>query len=144
MIFNSFGIKLSKNWVFCLVAILISFQEVNIAAAQDVDSTETKSKKNHGFNFKDPEDGAVLKVKKVSHIEPVEQEKANKRLNFLTIIQAIFVPLTLMTGIYGMNFVNMPELNWHFGYFFLLGVLVLIASVFIRYFYKNGWFDKNI
>lgn len=75
------------------------------------------------------------------HYNLLLQDRANKRLNFLTIIQAIFVPLTLVTGIYGMNFVNMPELNWHYGYFFLLGVLVLIASVFMRYFYKNGWFD---
>ncbi len=75
------------------------------------------------------------------HYNLLLQEKSNKRLNFLTIIQAIFVPLTLVSGIYGMNFVNMPELNWHYGYFFLLGVLVLISSVFMRYFYKNGWFD---
>lgn len=75
------------------------------------------------------------------HFNLLIQDKSNKRLNFLTIIQAIFVPLTLVTGIYGMNFQNMPELGWKYGYFFLLGALVLIASIFLRYFYKHRWFE---
>jgi magnesium transporter len=75
------------------------------------------------------------------HFELLLQEKSNKRLNFLTIIQAIFVPLTLLAGIYGMNFKNMPELEFKYGYFFSLGVMVLIAVIFIRTFYKRGWFD---
>jgi Mg2+ and Co2+ transporter CorA len=69
------------------------------------------------------------------------QEKSNRRINFLTIIQAIFVPLTLLTGIYGMNFSNMPELNFQYGYFFVLGLMVVITLVFLRYFSKHGWFD---
>jgi len=69
------------------------------------------------------------------------QEKSNKRINFLTIIQAIFVPLTLLAGIYGMNFKNMPELEWQYGYFASLGLMGIISLVFLRYFYKHGWFD---
>ncbi len=76
------------------------------------------------------------------HFHLLLQEKANKRLNFLTIIQAIFVPLTLVVGIYGMNFVYMPELNYKYGYFVSLGVMALIASIFLFYFYRKGWFDK--
>jgi magnesium transporter len=69
------------------------------------------------------------------------QEKSNKRINFLTVIQSIFVPLTLIAGIYGMNFINMPELEYKYGYFIIIGVLVLVASGFLWYFYKHGWFD---
>ncbi len=69
------------------------------------------------------------------------QEKSNRRINFLTIIQAIFVPLTLLAGIYGMNFANMPELNTKYGYFVVLISMSIIAVVFIRYFYKKGWFE---
>lgn len=69
------------------------------------------------------------------------QEKSNKRINFLTIIQAIFVPLTLLAGIYGMNFSYMPELNYKYAYFISLGAMLVIALVFLRYFYKRGWFD---
>ncbi len=75
------------------------------------------------------------------HFDLILQEKANKRLNFLTIIQAIFVPLTLLAGIYGMNFQYMPELTFKYGYFISLGAMVIISVVFLRYFYKHGWFD---
>ncbi|MGD9327564.1 MAG: CorA family divalent cation transporter [Cyclobacteriaceae bacterium] len=75
------------------------------------------------------------------HYNLLLQDKSNKRLNFLTIIQAIFVPATLIAGIYGMNFIYMPELNFKYGYFFSLGVMLIIALGFLRYFYKHGWFD---
>jgi Mg2+ and Co2+ transporter CorA len=75
------------------------------------------------------------------HFELLLQEKSNKRLNFLTIIQAIFVPMTLLAGIYGMNFKFMPELELRYGYFLSLGAMVLIALVILRIFYKRGWFD---
>jgi len=50
------------------------------------------------------------------------QELFNKRLSTITILQAIFVPLTLIAGIYGMNFAFMPELKWEHGYFFDFGI----------------------
>ena len=70
-----------------------------------------------------------------------QNEKSNKRLNTLTIVQAIFVPATLLAGIYGMNFKNMPELNWEYSYFVLLGIMTLIAIVELWYFKRKGWFD---
>ena len=74
------------------------------------------------------------------HYQLLLQAKANKRLNLLTIIQAIFVPLTLVVGIYGMNFVNMPELNFENGYFITLALMAVVASISLFYFKKNGWF----
>ncbi len=74
------------------------------------------------------------------HYQLLLQSKANKRLNLLTIIQAIFVPLTLVVGIYGMNFVNMPELGFKYGYFITLLLMALVAFVSLFYFKKNGWF----
>lgn len=75
------------------------------------------------------------------HYHLLLQDKANKRLNFLTIVQAIFVPITLITGLYGMNFVFIPELELKYGYFMVLGIMGLIVAGFLRYFYKHGWFD---
>ena len=75
------------------------------------------------------------------HLQMKMQEKMNKRLNFLTIVQSIFAPLTLIAGIYGMNFENMPELHFKYGYFFTLGVMVITSIFFIKYFYKHKWFD---
>jgi magnesium transporter len=75
------------------------------------------------------------------HYQLLLQDKANKRLSFLTIIQSVFAPLTLVVGIYGMNFDNMPELNYKYGYFISLGAMAFIASSFIFYFYRKGWFN---
>ena len=69
------------------------------------------------------------------------QEKSNKRINILTIVQAVFVPLTVIVGVYGMNFSFMPELQWTYSYFVCLGLMVLLVLIEIRYFYKHGWFD---
>ena len=71
------------------------------------------------------------------------QQKANARLNTLTIVQAIFVPLTFLAGIYGMNFVNMPELATQSGYFYLLGIMVVLGLGGLYLFYRNGWFKSN-
>jgi magnesium transporter len=68
------------------------------------------------------------------------QDTTNKRLNTLTIVNAIFVPLTLIAGIYGMNFVYMPELQWELSYFSILGLMGLIAGCELLYFYTKGWF----
>ncbi|WP_044210435.1 magnesium transporter CorA family protein [Flammeovirga sp. OC4] len=76
-----------------------------------------------------------------SHYQLLLQERSNKKLNTLTIIQAIFVPLTLLTGIYGMNFVNMPELNMSNGYYIFLIVISVIAISELWIFWRRGWFD---
>jgi magnesium transporter len=65
----------------------------------------------------------------------------NQRLTALTIISAIFLPLTLLSGIYGMNFENMPELHLHYAYPALLGIMAAIVFGLWRYFKRNGWFD---
>lgn len=73
--------------------------------------------------------------------ESLQQDRINKRLGFLTIISAVFMPLTLIVGIYGMNFDNMPELHFEYGYFFALGGMVLIAGGLIWYFWTRKWLD---
>lgn len=75
------------------------------------------------------------------HYQLILQEKNNKKLNALTIIQSVFVPLTLVTGIYGMNFTHMPELNWTYGYFLILSIMLLVSALIIWRFKKNGWFN---
>ncbi len=53
-----------------------------------------------------------------------QQEKSTRKINVLTIIQAVFVPLTFIAGVYGMNFIHMPELEWKYGYLFVWLVFV--------------------
>jgi len=75
------------------------------------------------------------------HYSMNSQDKTNRKLNVLTIVQAVFVPLTLITGIYGMNFDNMPELHWQWGYYGALGVMTLTVLVSLWRLYRHGWFD---
>ncbi len=69
------------------------------------------------------------------------QEITNRRLGRLTILSMIFMPITLLTGIWGMNFDFMPELHIEFGYLIALGSMVLIGVGLYFYFKKLGWFD---
>ena len=71
----------------------------------------------------------------------IHQEEAARKINVLTIIQAIFVPLTFIAGVYGMNFKNMPELEMHNAYYFIWILFGLIAFVSLLFFKKNRWFD---
>ena len=68
------------------------------------------------------------------------QDRTNNRLKVLTIISAIFLPLTLIAGIYGMNFQYMPELDEHYSYFVVLGIMFVIALAMLFYFHLRGWF----
>lgn len=65
--------------------------------------------------------------------------RMNEVMKVLTIIATIFIPLTLVTGIYGMNFEYMPELRWHWGYPAVLLFMLLVGLVMIFYFRKKGW-----
>lgn len=65
--------------------------------------------------------------------------RMNKIINVLTIISAVFLPLTLITGIYGMNFKNMPELSWPPAYFVTLGAMIIISVAMLGYFKYKDW-----
>ena len=71
--------------------------------------------------------------------ESAQQDKTNRRLGLLTVLSAIFMPLTLIAGIYGMNFELMPELHWRYGYFLVLGAMAAIAGGLFWYFRSRGW-----
>ncbi|MBO8092449.1 MAG: magnesium/cobalt transporter CorA [Prosthecochloris sp.] len=66
--------------------------------------------------------------------------RMNEIMKVLTVIATIFIPLTFIAGIYGMNFRHMPELEWQWGYFGILGVMVAIFIGMIGYFRKKKWF----
>ena len=75
--------------------------------------------------------------------------KMNEVMKLLTVIATIFIPLTFIAGIYGMNFNpdvspwNMPELNWYWGYLTCWGVMLAIATSLIYFFWQRGWL-KNV
>ena len=65
--------------------------------------------------------------------------RMNEVMKVLTIIATIFIPLTFIAGIYGMNFAHMPELAWPAGYFLVLGLMAAIAGGMLVFFRKRGW-----
>ena len=65
--------------------------------------------------------------------------RMNEIMKFLTIIGTIFIPLTFIAGVYGMNFQNMPELHWQWGYFGALGLMLAVTLFLLAYFKRKKW-----
>jgi magnesium transporter len=65
--------------------------------------------------------------------------RINEVMKFLTVIGTIFMPLTFLVGVYGMNFKHMPELEWHLGYFILWGLMIGLSIAMIIYFRRKRW-----
>jgi len=65
--------------------------------------------------------------------------RLNEVMKVLTIISTVFIPLTFIAGVYGMNFENMPELKWKYGYFSVLGLMLTVTLVMLRYFRRKKW-----
>jgi magnesium transporter len=66
--------------------------------------------------------------------------KMNEVMKVLTVISTIFIPLTFVVGVYGMNFDVMPELRWKWGYFVVWGVMISIVIGMLAYFRRKKWF----
>lgn len=71
----------------------------------------------------------------------INSNRMNAIMKTLTVITTIFMPLTFIAGIYGMNFEYMPELKWDWGYFTVLGVMFSIGFGMYVWFRRKGWFD---
>ncbi len=70
--------------------------------------------------------------------------RTNEIMRVLTVISSIFIPLTFLAGVYGMNFntehpLNMPELNWPFGYLLCLGAMACVATGMVIFFKRKNW-----
>lgn len=77
---------------------------------------------------------------KINLIFSIQGHRLNEVMKTLTVLSVIFIPLTFLAGIYGMNFENIPELKSENGYFILLGVMLLISVISIWYFKRKKWF----
>ena len=65
--------------------------------------------------------------------------RMNEVMKVLTIIATIFIPITFIAGVYGMNFKNMPELEWSWGYGMVWGIMVVMALIMLIYFRRKKW-----
>jgi magnesium transporter len=76
-----------------------------------------------------------------SLIDMHAQDRTNRRLGRLTILSMIFMPVTFLAGIWGMNFESMPLVSYKYGYLSALGIMILISGAMYFYFHGKGWFD---
>jgi magnesium transporter len=68
-----------------------------------------------------------------------QSNKLNGIMKALTMVSTVILPMSLISGIYGMNFKNMPELEWQYGYYLALGLMIVIAGVAFGVFYWKKW-----
>ncbi len=73
--------------------------------------------------------------------DSLRSNRMNAIMKTLTVITTIFMPLTFIAGIYGMNFAHMPELQWQWGYFAVIGVMALLGVSMFVWFKRKGWFE---
>ncbi len=103
---------------------VIYFRDIYDHAVQVIDTIET---------YRDMLSGMLdIYLSSISY-------RMNEIMKVLTIIATVFMPLTFLAGVYGMNFRYMPELEWHWGYFALWGVMVVIAIFMLIYFRRKKW-----
>jgi magnesium transporter len=100
--------------------------------------------------FQDLYDHAVQAVERVDHLRDkaaslrelyytMMSHRMNQVMKVLTSLSAIFLPLTFLAGVYGMNFAYMPELGWKWSYPIFLGVLISIGTALVVYFKRKRW-----
>ncbi len=70
----------------------------------------------------------------------IQGQRMNEIMKLLTIVSSIFIPLTFITGVYGMNFHFMPELNYRYGYYTIIVIMFIISLILVYYFKKKDWF----
>jgi magnesium transporter len=65
--------------------------------------------------------------------------KMNQVMQVLTITASLFIPITFIAGIYGMNFAHIPELQWQYGYLYFWILVIIIVSILLLYFKRKNW-----
>jgi magnesium transporter len=101
---------------------------------------EFDSVQDHYFRLVESLDAArTLLAAVLDTYRSTTSEQMNEVMKVLTVYSAILLPLTLLTGIYGMNFVHMPELGWDWGYYALLGLMAAVAVGQWTYFARRGF-----
>lgn len=69
----------------------------------------------------------------------VQSNRMNEVMKTLATVSTVFLPLTFLAGVWGMNFTNIPELDWRYGYAFAWTIMLMVAGALAAYFRRRGW-----
>ncbi len=73
----------------------------------------------------------------------IQGQRMNEIMKVLTVVSAIFIPLTFIVGVYGMNFKYMPELEYKYGYYTIVAIMFIISISLLLFFVKRGWLKRK-
>lgn len=141
-------IEVQKRKLIELRKIVFPLKE--IASHLERISTPLIEKSNH-YYFSEIKDNCITVLEEIDDNKQIldgfsnlyfaiQGQRMNKVMKLLTVVSSIFIPLTFIVGVYGMNFEHMPELNMKYGYYICWGIMVLITGILLFAFYKRGWF----
>jgi magnesium transporter len=128
-----------EDQLYCAKSLIIHDDTVINTAGQEAYFNDLISDAEHGLRAITRLNGRVKDLQ--DDFTLLHHESSEKRLRILTIISAIFLPLTFITGFFGMNFIDMRLLNVHFGSLIAVGIMVIISLSLLGYFKTRGWFD---
>ena len=140
-------IEFQKRRLFDLRKIVIPMRDIT-AQLEDIDNPLVNNKNHHFFN--DIKDSCLTVIDEMDAGKQIldsltnlhyasMSHRMNEIMKLLTIVNTIFVPLTFLVGVYGMNFDIMPELRWKYGYFMAWGSFIIITVSLLFYFKKRKW-----
>ncbi len=138
---------LKKQWLVLRKALVPLREELRSAQNTDSEFIQTMGEK-YMADIQDHLDGLsqTLEIIHASLDNLMElnhstiSTKMNEVMQVLTVVTTIFIPITFIAGIYGMNFENMPETQWPNGYYYVLGFMLLIGLSMVAYMKKRKWF----
>ena len=119
----------------------LTYFEEEIFSTGDVDTSQFfKLKKELIDNRSDCKDLLELFDILESTLEKIQSDRTTKRLNVLPIWSTLFLPLSFFTGLFGMNFNDIPLLQNHYGFWFFVVISVITVGWLWVYFKRNKWF----
>lgn len=117
---------------------VVKLETISVIPMDSKYFTELKEQAN---NLIDEIDFELFELdSKTNLIFAIQGHRLNEIMRTLTLVSVVFIPLTFLAGVYGMNFEYMPELKWHYGYLILLGLMAAITVSIVIYFKNKKWF----
>lgn len=141
-------IENSKKTALFIKKAIIPIKEFTVSVERDECKLISKRSKNYFYELKDlcltlldTCDTIFASLESSANLFfYIQGHRMNQVMKLLTIISTIFIPLTFIAGVYGMNFHNMPEIGWKYGYMAVWILMLVVLAIMIYFIKKHKWF----